>query len=218
MARIARVVIPNCPHHVTQRGNRRMQTFFSADDYLRYIEFMSESCQAAGTAVWAYCLMPNHIHLIMVPSDADGLRRPIAAAHWRYTRHINFRHNWRGHLWQERFFSTPMDEVYLHNAVRYVEQNPVTASLCAEAADWQWSSARAHLSATDDALVMVAPMLERIRDYSEYIRQPLSAESSRELELHLRTGRPMGSATFLDAIEASLGRSVRPRKAGRKAR
>jgi REP-associated tyrosine transposase len=218
MARIARIVIPNCPHHVTQRGVRRLQTFFCDDDYLRYIDLMRESCRAAGTAVWAYCLMPNHVHLVMVPSDKDGLRRAISITHWRYTRYINARHNWRGHLWQERFYSSAMDEVHLHRTVRYVEQNPVTASLCDSPEDWQWSSARAHLSATDDSLVTVAPMLERIRDYGEYIRRPLSDKSSSELELHLRTGRPLGNSAFVDKIEALLKRSVRPKAAGCKAR
>ena len=212
MARIARVVVPGCPHHVTQRGNRRMQTFFHTDDYLYYLELVSASCRKAGTAVWAYCLMPNHVHLVMVPADADGLRRAIGEPHRKYARRINKRNNWRGHMWQERFYSAPMDDTHLYNAVRYVEQNPVTASLCATPADWRWSSARAHLAATDDDLVTVEPMLQRIRYYAKYISQPLSTEAVKELELHLRTGRPLGSDEFLDNVEALLGRTVRPKR------
>ena len=71
---MARVVVPHYPHHVTQRGNRRQKTFFSDDDYRSYLELMSQSCRGCGTEIWAYCLMPNHVHLVMVPSREDGLR------------------------------------------------------------------------------------------------------------------------------------------------
>ena len=110
MARMARVVVPNFPHHITQRGNRRQKTFFCDDDYRYYIELMTEFTRQAGTEVWAYCLMPNHVHLVMVPTEEDGLRSALGEAHRRYTRHINLRKGWRGHLWQERFDSFPMDE------------------------------------------------------------------------------------------------------------
>ena len=140
MARMARVVVPGYPHHVTQRGNRRQKTFFCQDDYRTYIEFMAEFAQTADTEVWAYCLMPNHVHLVMVPSHEDGLREVLGEAHRRYTRHINFREGWRGHLWQERFHSFPMDEDYLMSTVRYVEQNPVKAGLVLSPLDFKWSS------------------------------------------------------------------------------
>ena len=126
MARIARVVVPGSPHHVTQRGNRRQKTFFEDGDYLRYKELLTEGCKAAGVEVWAYCLMPNHVHLILVPQDADGLRAALAEAHRRYTRLINARKNWTGYLWQGRFASVAMDESHLMTCVRYVEQNPAT--------------------------------------------------------------------------------------------
>jgi putative transposase len=90
MARIARVIAEGMPHHITQRGNRRQQTFFSDDDYRVYIELMAEWCEKHGVEIWAYCLMPNHIHLIAVPSEEDTLRLAIGEAHRRYTRRINF--------------------------------------------------------------------------------------------------------------------------------
>ncbi len=102
MARIARVVVPGVPHHVTQRGNRRQKTFFSDEDYEVYIELMAEWCAARGVEVWAYCLMPNHVHLVAVPESEDGLRRAIGEAHRRYSRRVNFREGWRGHLWGGR--------------------------------------------------------------------------------------------------------------------
>src|SRR5512137_3121050 len=118
MARIARVVAPGFAHHVTQRGNRRQQAFFRDDDYRAYRALMAQWCQSCGVAVWAYCLMPNHSHLIVVPRSEDGLRRAIGEAHRRYTRLVNFRKKWKGHLWQGRFASFLMDEKYLLAATR----------------------------------------------------------------------------------------------------
>ena len=129
MARLARVVVPGVPHHVTQRGNRRLETFFEDDDYRAYLDLLAASCAEAGVAVWAYCLMPNHVHLVLVPDERDGLRHALGEAHRRYTRRINFREGWRGHLWQERFHSFPMDEAYLLATARYVELNPLRARL-----------------------------------------------------------------------------------------
>ncbi|NQT15518.1 MAG: transposase [Planctomycetes bacterium] len=165
MARLARVVVPGMPHHVTQRGNRRQETFFIEDDYAAYLELMADRCREEGVAVWAYCLMPNHIHLIAVPQTEQALRRAIGKAHRRYTRRISFREKWRGYLWQGRFGSFVMDEPYLAAAARYVELNPVRGNLVADAADWPWSSARAHLSACDDCLVQVAPLLTIIDNW-----------------------------------------------------
>src|SRR3954469_23445629 len=153
MARLARVVAAGLPHDVAQRGNRRQTVFFGDDDYEAYRMLLSEGCRAAGVAVWAYCLMPNHVHLILVPSDADGLRAALGEAHRRYPRHVNFRENWRGFLWQGRFASFPMDEAYLLACARYVELNPVRARLARRARDWPWSSARAHIGGKDDGLV-----------------------------------------------------------------
>ncbi|MDZ7750152.1 MAG: transposase [Gammaproteobacteria bacterium] len=215
MPRIARVVVPHYPHHVIQRGNRRQQVFFSPADYRAYIQLMSEFCEAAGTAVWAYCLMPNHVHFVMVPQHEDGLRAAIGEAHRRYTRRVNFREGWRGHLWQERFHSFPMDEEYLVAVVRYVERNPKVAGLRRQPADWPWSSARAHIDGIDDELVTVAPMLERIDDWPTY----LSTEGDDALvEKHSRTGRPLGSQVFVEKLESLTGRSLAPRKRGRKVR
>ena len=147
MARLARLVVPGMPHHITQRGNRRQQTFFKTffndGDYAAYLELMDDWCRENGVAIWGYCLMPNHTHLIAVPSSEDGLRWAIGEAHRRYTRQINFREKWRGYLWQGRFASFVMDEPYLLAAARYVELNPVRAGLVQSAGDWPWSSARA---------------------------------------------------------------------------
>jgi len=148
MARLARVVVPGVAHHVTQRGNRRQQTFFQEDDYSAYLALLREWCARCGVAVWAYCLMPHHVHLIVVPESEDGLRRGLGEAHRRYTRRINFREGWRGHLWQGRFASFAMDERYLLRAARYAELNPVRAKLCRMPWRWRWSSAAARADGT----------------------------------------------------------------------
>jgi putative transposase len=145
MARIARVVAPGLPHHITQRGNRRQQTFFQDEDYQSYIQLMAKWCARFQVEVWAYCLMPNHMHMIAAPQSEEGSRHAIGEAHRRYTRQINFREGWRGHLWQGRFSSFPMDESYLLAAARYIEINPVRAKLVNRPEAYKWSSAIAHL-------------------------------------------------------------------------
>jgi len=113
MARLARIVLPGIPYHVTQRGNRRQQTFFEDSDYALYRDLLAQAARRAGASIWSYCLMPNHVHIIVVPSDGDGLRRTFADAHRRYTAFINARHRWTGHLWQGRYGAVAMDEEHL---------------------------------------------------------------------------------------------------------
>lgn len=218
MARLARIVAPGVPHHITQRGNRRQRTFFNDDDYRAYRALMAEWCAARGVAVWAYCLMPNHVHLIATPETAEALARAIGEAHRRYTRRINEREDWTGFLWQGRFASCPLDETHLLTAARYVEQNPMRAHLVRRAEDWPWSSARAHLAGRDDELVTVKPLLEIVPDWASYLETPTPEPALDAIRRHQRTGRPLGGETFIDALEVSLGRKVRPRKRGRKSR
>ncbi len=154
------MIAPGMPHHVTQRANRRQQTFFGEEDYQHYLELMSQFCRAEQVAIWAYCLMPNHVHLIVVPQSAESLRRAIGEAHRRYTRRINFREGWRGCLRQGRFASFVMDKDHLLTAARYVELNPVRAGLVHAPSRYRWSSAAAHLKGRDDALVQIAPLLQ----------------------------------------------------------
>ncbi len=215
MARLARLVVPGHPHHVTQRGNRRQDTFFGDDDYRSYLSLLAESCQKAGTEVWAYCLMPNHVHLVLVPSHEDGLRAALAETHRRYTRRVNLREDWRGHLWQERFHSFAMDENHLLACARYVELNPVRAKLTERPGDWRWSSARAHLAGRDDGVVSVAPMLERAPDWETFLDGGLGDEEIETFKAHERTGHPLGSGGFLETLARITGRPVKPRQPGR---
>jgi putative transposase len=218
MVRLARVVVPGLPHHVTQRGNRREAVFFGDGDYGLYQELISTAARRAGTAIWAYCLMPNHVHFIMVPSDADGLRGAFAEAHRRYTAVIHARKKWTGHLWQGRFSSTAMDERHLIAAARYVPMNPVRAGLVARAEDWPWSSARAHLAGQDDAVVAVAPLLERIGDFADFLETREDEAAVMAIRRSRSTGRPVGAADWIEALEAQTGRRLAPARRGPKPR
>ena len=216
MARLARVVAPGLPHHVTQRGNRRQPVFFEDADYRVYLDLLAEHTRAAGVAVWAYCLMPNHVHLILVPRHGEGLRAALGEAHRRYTRHINFREGWRGYLWQGRFASFAMDQPYLLACARYVELNPVRAKLAGTARAWKWSSARAHLAGEDDGVVTVHPLLEQVSDWKAFLGTGLGAKELAAIRAHGRTGRPLGGEGFLTRLEERLGRRLRKAKPGPK--
>ena len=215
MPRLARLVVPGLPHHITQRGNRRQQTFFCDEDYAAYVELMADWCRERGVEIWAYCLMPNHVHLIAVPRSEDGLGRAIGEAHRRYTRRINFREKWRGYLWQGRFASFVMDEPHLLAAARYVELNPVRAKLVECPDQWPWSSAKAHLRGRDDRLVRVAPLLAMIADWRSFLNSAIPEEELRDFRSHGRTGCPLGSTHFVARLEQTVGRTLRPRKGGR---
>ena len=218
MARIARVVVPAVPHHVTQRGNRRQQTFFQDGDYRAYLDLMAEWCGAEEVEIWAYCLMPNHVHLIAVPKTAEALGRAIGEAHRRYTRRINAREDWTGHLWQGRFASFPMDERHTIAAARYLELNPVRAKLARRAQDYPWSSARAHLAGKDDQVVRVRPLLNLVSDWRSLLSGETPASHSTTFRRHETTGRPLGDGEFVGRLEALTGRTLRRAKPGPKNR
>lgn len=218
MARMARVVIPGLPHHITQRGNRQQKVFFNDGDYQAYMDLMIEGCQKAGVDIWAYCLMPNHIHLIAVPPEKDSLRAAIADAHRRYARRINARESLTGHLWQDRFASFPMDEHYLIAAVRYVELNPVRAGMVKRPEEYRWSSAAAHLAGKDDPLVRVRPMLDIADSWKDLLEGGLDQQDLNAVRSHESTGRPLGNIEFLRALEKKTGRRLVPGKRGPKAR
>jgi putative transposase len=214
MARLARIVAPGLPHHVTQRGNRRQQTFFCDEDYDAYVQLMAQFCRAEKVEIWAYCLMPNHVHLIAVPQSAEGLRRAIGEAHRRYTRMVNFREGWRGHLWQGRFASFVLDETYLLTAARYVELNPVRAGFVKAPSQYRWCSAAAHLRGKDDALVRVGPLLQLQPEWRRFLTRVVREEDLKILRAHEHTGRPLGEDAFLESLERNLGRILKRQKPG----
>jgi putative transposase len=219
MARIARLVVPGAPHLVTQRGDGGQRAFFEDADYRLYRDLLAEAADSAQSQVWAYCLLPDQVHAVLVPSDSDGVRRTFADLHRRYTKHINARRGRTGHLWQGRFSSTAMDEDHVVAAIRYVSLAPVRAGLAARAWDWPWSSVRAHLAGRDDAVVRVAPALSRVGGFATFLGAPFDpANEFDPVRLALTTGRPLGSAAWVAALEQSSGRALAPRKRGPKPR
>ncbi len=218
MARLARVVVPGLPHHVTQGGNRRERVFFGDDDYRAYLDLIGAAARRSGTEVWSYCLMPNHVHFIMVPSQEDGLRATFAEAHRRYTARIHTREKWTGHLWQGRFSSTVMDERHLMAAARYVPMNPVRARLAARADEWPWSSARAHLAGRDDGVATVGPLLDRIPDFAEMLEAAEDEAAVMAIRRSRTTGRPVGAEEWIKALEVRTERELAPAKRGPKPR
>jgi len=215
VARLARVVIPGVPHHVTQRGNGRQRTFFEDGDYALYLDLLAAAAERARTEVWAYCLMPNHVHIVLTPSDEDGLSRTFGELHRRYTGYVNARRRSTGHLWQGRFGSVAMDEAHFVIALRYIALNPVRARLVARAEDWRWSSTRALLAGADDHVVTVAPALERVGDFAAFLGEDFDeALSYAALRKAESIGRPIGSPEWLSDMEARTGRALAPKRRG----
>lgn len=218
MARLARAVFAGIPHHVTQRGNGRQQTFFGDEDYALYRELLRAHCHAANVAVWSFVLMPNHVHLVLVPSDADGLRRALAPMHRAYAGHVHQRLRRTGHFWQGRFGCVAMDDGHLAAAVRYVAMNPVRAGLAERAVDWPWSSARTLLGLDHDGVTQVAPVSERVPDLAALLESAEDEERTMRLRRAETIGRPVGKDEWIEALEEGSGRPLRPGKRGRRGR
>jgi putative transposase len=215
MPKIARLVVPDIPHLVTQRSSRREPAFSSDSDYRLYLDLLGDACGRAGTAIWAWCLMPGHVRLVLVPSHSDGLRAALSETHRRYSWAVNRREGRRGPLWQSPFSSFPMDEAHLLVCVRYVELDPVRAGLVARPEQWPWSSARAHLGLARDTVTDLAPMRARAPDWRGLLDLGLDEGERDRIRAAERTGWPLGSAAFLQALAAALGRSAAPRPRGR---
>lgn len=214
MPRMARLVVPGFPHHVTQRGNRKQKTFFQDEDYSRYLRLLRENLSAANVKIWAYCLMPNHVHLVAVPGHTESLAKLFRTIHHRYAREINKRNGWQGHLWQERFHSYVMDEEHLFAAVRYIELNPVRAGLCKRPDDWCWSSVHAHMNSGSDDIVSRSTILMRIPEWSRFLYEEDANNDERDIHRHTNCGRPAGDASFVTMLEIMTGRRLHLKKRG----
>ena len=218
MPRFPRLVVPSFPHHVTQRGVRRQTTFFENSDYLAYLRLAASLLEKVDIEIWAYCLMPNHIHAVVVPGATGSLSGFFAPLHRQYACRTNNRQEWRGHLWQERFYSVVMDEPHALSAMRYVELNPVRAGLCELPQDWPWSSARGNLELAIDPLVDRRATEKMVTNWREYLGAEAGADHLDQLRQQTLTGRPAGNAEFVSRLEKLSGRRIRKKRPGRKAR
>ncbi len=217
MARIARIVVPNYPHHIIQRGNRRQQVFFCDDDRFEYLRLIEKHSKLEDVKIWAYCLLDNHVHFVAEPATEKSLASCFAEANKRYSRGINFCKGWRGYLWQGRFISYLMDEPYTYMAIRYIEQNPVRAGIVGKAYDYKWSSARAHVHKQADSLLSTPEWRFKMAgDWKKYLELTNKDEMIRSLKKHARTGRPVGSEGFIKQLENLTGRCLRKQKPGPK--
>ncbi|MEQ1687805.1 MAG: transposase [Sphingopyxis sp.] len=215
MARLARFIVPGIPHHVTQRGNGRQQVFFEPNDYALYRDLLKEHAAAHGVTVWSWVLMPNHVHLILVPEAADSLRACLSKVHRAYAGHIHARERRTGHFWQGRFGCVAMDEAHLMAAIPYVALNPVRARLTKSAKAWKYSSVHAHLDpAKGDGITDTAPVLSRVGDFAGLLRVGEDEALSMALRRAESVGRPLGDGAFMAWIEAKLGRDARAGKRG----
>jgi putative transposase len=184
--------------------------------YLRYVRILHTEAARPGLQVWAYCLMPNHVHLIVVVRDPTCLARTIRRAHGQYAQWVNARQGWSGHLWANRFYSAPMDDAHLWAAVRYVESNPVRAGLTAKAEDYRWSSARAHAWGIQDSLLApIRPFPGDVPDWRAWLAE--YSEEAVESKIRSRTvsGLPLGDSAFVAQLEREVGRRLTPGRRGR---
>lgn len=219
MPRLARTVFALVPHHVTQRGNRREEVFFTDEDREAYLAWLKEYCRKHHVEVLAYCLMSNHVHLVVVPEADEGLHRVLKPLHMRYAQRINRGRGWEGHLWQGRFFSSPLDESYLWAAVRYVERNPVRAKLVRKAENYRWSSAGAHCQLRQDPVLTRRTSwrkrFEAIGDWSAWLAEGDEPEEMQVLRRNVEKGLPCGSEKFIWKLEKLANRLLQYRPQGR---
>jgi putative transposase len=215
VTRFARVVVPGGPHHVCQRGNRKVKVFRDDSDRLVYLRLMRDACRKYRTFIWSYTLMDNHVHHIAVPEGEDSLGKTIREAHGDYSKYFNTKYGLVGHVWQGRFKSFPMEWDHCRNAIRYVERNPVRAGLVERAEDYLWSSAAVHCGLRDDLLLSgECPLVPEIPNWSEWLRAPENEKTDEMIRRHTRTGRPLGPQAFLRQLEEKTGRKLLPQKRG----
>jgi len=218
MPRAARIVAPGIPHHVTQRGNNRQPVFFVDDDRRMYLKTLAQQAARHAVKVLGYCLMDNHVHLIVVPKRADSLARAVGRTHWLYSQYINRLHGRSGHLWQNRFYSNAMDDLHCLLAMRYVERNPLRSGVCRIARRYPWSSAAAHCGEKDPAGLLDEASWNELwgrKNWEEELAGDLSDADLSRLRRSWHTGRPLAGDKFISKLEHALGRRLRALPAGR---
>ena len=212
MARNRRIIFAGIPHHVTQRGNHRERVFRAKGDPEAYLSLLHTYARRYGIAVLAYCLMPNHVHLVLTPTTADGVARALRAVHCQYAQRVHRLRGVSGHLWQGRYFSSALDPRHFLNAIRYVELNPVRAGLIAKPESYRWSSAAAHCDQRFDPLLeprQRSALLGSIADWSAWLAEGIEGDCLERLRRHTPGNLPCGSDAFGARLEKSTGRSRR---------
>lgn len=217
MPRIARIIAPGLPHHITQRGNNRATVFFDDEDRETYIKLLAGYTKKHQVRIWAYCLMGNHIHLLAVPDTETALARGIGLTNQLYTQYINRKLGQSGRVWQNRFFSCIVEnEQYLWAVARYIERNPLKPNLATAPEEYRWSSARAHISGVHDPLLYSDSWLssDERNAYKEFVSLA-DDEIDKAIRRATNTGRPFASESFIDSLEQQMSQVLRPGRPGR---
>jgi putative transposase len=221
VGRLARVIAVGVAHHVTQRGNGRRFLLEKDADRRVYLDLLAENLGSREVQLVGYCLMSNHVHLIVIPGDTEGLALSMKHTHGRYASYWNVVHNSSGHAWQGRYYSCPLDRPHLWEALRYTELNPVRARLVAEAHAWSWSSATAHCTTVQpDPLLSMELWQNHWNNVSwrEYLAAGQTETELASIRRSTHTGRPLGTQEFVQALEDSMERRLAPQKGGRPAK
>jgi putative transposase len=218
MARLARIAVANIPHHVTQRGNARQFILASDAERLVYLHLLRKYVQLHELSLLGYCLMSNHVHLVIVPRELDTLAKALKQTHGRYASYWNATHASSGHVWQGRFYSCPLDAHHLWIALRYAELNPVRAGLLQQAESWPWSSAAVHCGSeeTDSPLEMnLWSKRWSAASWREYLAGGKTEAELNAIRQCTHSGRPLGTAEFVRSLEQATFRCLVPQKGGR---
>ncbi len=212
---MARVVAPGYPHHITQRGTNKSDIFLTDKDYQYFLELLNQWLDKTKLKLSAYCLMRNHLHLLTTPDDSDGLGRCLHGVTSRYAQYFNTKYGRNGRLWQNRYFSCPVDrDEYLWAVVKYIEMNPVRAHIVKTPEEWSWSSAGEHIKGKVENNIRLHNWL-RPEEREEYAKVMLERREEDRIRKATSSGRPLGGELFFDKLEGILNRELRPRKAGR---
>ena len=216
MPRIARIVVPGHPHHITQRGNYRQTVFVKDTDYAFYLQRLNEYIVRHKLSILAYCLMPNHVHFVCIPEHEHSLARTLNACHMRYAHYFNKKRRLTGHLWQGRFYSCVLDDDHFYAAVRYIENNPVRAKLVKKPYEWKWSSAQDHQGEGRGILSLadINHFME-VDDWSDYLSEKEKEKVIKDIRMHTLNGRPLGNSAFIAKLEDLYGKRLKALPRGR---
>jgi putative transposase len=218
MARLARVVAVDVPHHVTQRGNARRFILESDSDKLVYLDLLRQYSTLYELLLLGYCLMSNHVHLVVTPRKFDALPLTLKNTHGRYAAYWNASHASSGHVWQGRYYSCPLDLAHLWRALRYTELNPVRARMMSAPEAYRWSSAGAHCGTAQSDLALELDPWERQWNpatWKQYLSEAGAEADAEAIRQCTHTGRPLGTAEFVETLEKTVGRVLAPQKGGR---
>ena len=216
MPRQARIVAVGVPVHITIRGSRKQEVFFTDEDRLRYLAWLCEYSERFQFRVFAYCLMTTHVHMVGEPTNETGMGKMMRVLSTRHSQAVNKIQGWTGHLWQSRYWSTTLDEAHLHRAVRYVEQNPVRAGLVTDAGEYRWSSAACHCGmGIDPILAGDQAWSGKLEDWPRLLKENLDEEMLLEIRTKTKNGQPCGDENFVAKLSRMLGHPIECRSRGR---